>query len=160
MGALLIAEGRLIAYSGSLRGLASLDPAGRTSLRQRLLGRGSLTPLVDRPRSLILESPSRFGKTEWARSLGPHMYFNHLFNLDDWRDDALYIIFDDFEWQFIPAKKCFLGAQKMFSISDKYRKKRTVKFGKPCIVLTNILPVLTTWEAANTVTVRLNKQLF
>lgn len=88
------------------------------------------------------------------------MYFNHLFNLSDWNDSADYIIFDDFGWDFIPAKKCFLGAQKEFTISDKYRKKKTVKWGKPCIILTNELPLFSEWEKANTQTVYLTNKLF
>lgn len=88
------------------------------------------------------------------------MYFNHLFNLSDWDANAKYIVFDDFGWEFLPAKKCFIGAQKEFTISDKYRKKKTVKFGKPCIILTNDLPSLSEWEQANTVTVQLQNKLF
>lgn len=88
------------------------------------------------------------------------MYYNHLFNLSDWDPAAKYVIWDDFGWDFIPAKKCFLGAQREFTISDKYKKKKTVVWGKPSIVLTNDLPVLTEWEQANTVTVELTNKLF
>lgn len=88
------------------------------------------------------------------------MYFNHLFNLSDWSDDAEYVIWDDFGWEFIPAKKCFLGAQKEFTISDKYRKKKTVKWGKPSIVLTNDYPVLNDWEKENTVVITLINKLY
>lgn len=34
----------------------------------------------ERPKSLILCGPTRLGKTEWARSLGTHMYFNGMCN--------------------------------------------------------------------------------
>lgn len=69
------------------------------------------------------------------------MYFNHLFNLDDWDDTVKYIIFDDFDWKFIPSKKAFFGAQKQFTLTDKYRTKKTVHWGKPVIYLCNDLPV-------------------
>lgn len=94
--------------------------------------------LVDRPKSLILCSPTRFGKTVWARSLGKHMYFGGMFNLDDWDETAEYIVFDDFEWDYFKRwKKNFFGAQKCFVLTDKYRKKITVNWGKPCIYLCN-----------------------
>lgn len=93
-----------------------------------------------RPKSLILIGPSRSGKTEWARSLGKHMYFNNLLNLDDWNEDADYIILDDFSsdiLKYLPSWKCFFGGQKQFVLTDKYRGKKTVHWGKPMIWLSN-----------------------
>lgn len=58
-------------------------------------------------------------------------------NLDDWNDDALYLIVDDMDWKYLPQKKGFLGAQQEFTLTDKYRKKRTVTWGKPTIFLCN-----------------------
>jgi hypothetical protein len=76
-----------------------------------------------RKKSLILIGPSKIGKTQWARSLGRHMYFNHLANFkDDWDDEAKYIVFDDFEFDYIPNKKGFFGGQERFQISGKYMK--------------------------------------
>lgn len=54
--------------------------------------------------------------------------------------DGQYIIFDDFEWEFFPFKKQFWGAQREFTITDKYRKKRTIQWGKPCIWISNYDP--------------------
>jgi len=65
------------------------------------------------------------------------MYFCGQFNLDDWDSTAGYVILDDFNFKFFPQWKSFLGAQKQFVLTDKYRKKRTVQWGKPCIVLGN-----------------------
>ena len=65
------------------------------------------------------------------------MYFCGMFNIEDWDPDAAYIIIDDFNIKFCPWWKCVLGAQKTFVLTDKYRKKRTVKWGKPCIWLCN-----------------------
>lgn len=81
--------------------------------------------------------PSRIGKTEWARSLGRHMYFNGLFDLKQWDPEAEYIIFDDFDFDYVPQLKAFWGGQKMFALTDKYRAKKTVKFGKAVIYLCN-----------------------
>lgn len=94
-----------------------------------------------RPKSLILWGPTRTGKTALARSLGQHMYFNGLFNIDDWNPDAKYAIFDDFfDWSKFSQYKQWLGAQHQFTATDKYRKKRTLIWGKPCILLSNQLP--------------------
>lgn len=60
-----------------------------------------------------------------------------MINLEDWNPNASFIIFDDFEWQFFPCKKQFIGCQKVFTLTDKYKKKKTVTWGKPAIILTN-----------------------
>ena len=97
----------------------------------------------ERPLSLILIGATRTGKTEWARSLGRHMYFNGYFNLDIWDNDAEYAIFDDFDKEgkkleeYFPQWKCWFGAQKEFTVTDKYRKKMSVKWGKPIIFISN-----------------------
>jgi hypothetical protein len=65
------------------------------------------------------------------------MYFCGMFNLDDWRESVVYIVLDDFRREFFPQWKCFIGCQKEFVLTDKYRKKKTVRFGRPCIWLCN-----------------------
>lgn len=94
-------------------------------------------PKPYRPRSLILYGPTRLGKTLWARSLGQHCYFNGMFNLDDYNSAATYAVFDDIEWKYFPNKKQFLGGQQTFTVTDKYRKKRTITWGIPTIYLMN-----------------------
>ncbi|TPX38594.1 hypothetical protein SeMB42_g06644 [Synchytrium endobioticum] len=69
-----------------------------------------------------------------------HMYYNNMFNMDDWDDGTEYIIFDDFEWQFTSNKKPFIFGQQEFTITDKYKKKKTVRWGKPCIYINNHKP--------------------
>jgi len=59
------------------------------------------------------------------------------FNLDDWNAEAKYIVLDDFNIKYFPQWKSFFGAQKRFVLTDKYRKKRTVEWGKPCIWVCN-----------------------
>lgn len=117
-----------------------------------------------RRKSLILCSPSRFGKTEWARSLGHHMYFNGMVNFKhDWDDGADYIVFDDIDWEFLPNKKPFLGGQRQFTITDKYAGKRTVEWGKVCIYLCNNIPSfgnLNDWIMANCEIITLEHPLF
>lgn len=49
-----------------------------------------------------------------------------------------YIIFDDIDWDSIKSSaKSWFGAQRDFSVSDKYRRKRRVCGGIPCIFLCN-----------------------
>lgn len=98
----------------------------------------------ERPLSLVLIGISRTGKTEWARSLGRHMYFNMYFNLDLWDEEAEYAVFDDMDAdtekpleKYFPSWKQFFGAQKEFTVTDKYKKKRNVKWGKPIIFISN-----------------------
>lgn len=94
------------------------------------------------------------------------MYFNNCFNIDKWNSDAKYLIFDDMDFDFVPARKCFFGAQKEFTITDKYRGKRTVQWGKPLIYLSNGSPFDKLvghdyeWYMANSVVLNLTAPLF
>lgn len=61
------------------------------------------------------------------------------FNADDIDTSRSYAVFDDIQ---ITAKtwtywKSWFGSQKQFTVTDKYRKKRTIKWGKPMIFITN-----------------------
>lgn len=81
-----------------------------------------------------------------------------MIDLSSWDDSAKYIIFDDFEWIYWPNKKAFWGAQREFTITDKYRKKFTVKnWNKPMIYICNPdeEPKLNTWFKTNCITCRL-----
>lgn len=91
----------------------------------------------DRPKSLWLCGPSRTGKTQWARSLGTHNYWNGMSCLDTFSESATYLVIDDIDWQYVTSKKQLFGAQKEFVATDKYRKKRTIKWGKPTIYCFN-----------------------
>lgn len=102
------------------------------------------SPRPERPRSLILNGPSRLGKTQWARSLGQHAYIANMWDLasfDGLTDDFWnfgYVVFDDIEWDSIKSSaKSWFGAQRDFSVSDKYRRKRRIPGGLPCIFLVN-----------------------
>jgi len=118
----------------------------------------------DRRKSLILCSPSRYGKTEWARSLGLHMYFNNMCNFkSDWDDNATYLILDDIEWQYVPNKRGFFGGQKSFVITGKYMKMKTVQWNKICIYLCNSLPNFgedSDWFETNCYIINLNNKLY
>lgn len=77
------------------------------------------------------------GKTEWARCLGTHIYWMGMKDLDLWNNSASYLVMDDIPWEFVPDKKAFFGAQRQITLTDKYKRKRTVAWGKPLIFLCN-----------------------
>lgn len=58
-------------------------------------------------------------------------------NIDKWDKEAKYVIMDDIEFEFMPNKKQWWGAQREFEMTDKYRKKITIQFGKPLLFLCN-----------------------
>jgi hypothetical protein len=91
------------------------------------------------------------------------MYFSGMFNLDKWDDAAQYAIFDDFEdWKRFFNYKQWLGAQEEFEVTDKYTKKKTIKWGRPCIVLSNFDPDFADpqWVLANCTKVFIPNKLF
>lgn len=96
------------------------------------------------PKGLVLFGSTRLGKTVWARSLGPHNYFGGLFNVDDFSESAEYAIFDDIAggFSFFPGYKNWMGGQFQFTVTDKFKHKRTVRWGKPTIWLCNTDPRL------------------
>lgn len=122
-------------------------------------------PQPERPRCLVLVGPSRLGKTEWARSLGRHMYFNGMFMQDLWDTRAQYAVFDDIDWKWIVNGKGWLGGQKEFVITDKYRKKMRVHWNHPVIWCTN-KPLIQhegldlNWLEANATIIHLNQRLY
>lgn len=61
-----------------------------------------------------------------------------MFNLNIWDNDAEYLILDDIPFEHLGDKrKALWGAQKEMVLSDKYCKKRNVRWGKPMIFLCN-----------------------
>lgn len=101
-------------------------------------------PRPARPRSLCVIGPSRLGKTEWARSLGPHWYFNTLFTPDNMTGLAEYAVMDDIDCKFFPNYKGWFGAQKEFSVTGRYRATKTIGWGNPIIWCCNEDP---RWDA-------------
>lgn len=62
-----------------------------------------------------------------------------MYDLDAFRLSAEYVIFDDIAIEFVHAIKCWVGSMGEFVDTDKYRKKRRIKWGphKCCIILCN-----------------------
>lgn len=95
-----------------------------------------------RNQSLVLWGPSRMGKTLWARSLRQdHAYFGGLFSMDEDIQNAHYAVFDDFGGlKFLPSYKFWFGHQKQFYVTDKYKGKKLVYWGRPSIWCSNTDP--------------------
>lgn len=56
--------------------------------------------------------------------------------------DAEYAVFDDMMGglEYFHSYKFWLGAQKQFYMTDKYKGKTLVKWGRPCIYVSNTDP--------------------
>lgn len=65
-----------------------------------------------------------------------------MFNADKIDESADYAIFDDLlgGFEFFKSYKQWLGQQAEFEVTDKYKRKRTVHWGKPTIVIMNDNP--------------------
>lgn len=103
------------------------------------------------------------GKTIWARSLGKHAYFGGLFSIDE-NLDVDYAIFDDMQGglDYFHSYKFWLGHQKQFYATDKYRGKKLIDWGKPAIYISNENPdndkgADTNWLWANCQYIHLDK---
>nr|USZ80641.1 replication-associated protein [Tick-associated genomovirus 2] len=73
---------------------------------------------------------------------GSHVYQCGLFNVDDMKaeiGEAEYAIFDDMQggFEFFHGYKNWLGGQLKFSVTDKYKGKTSVNWGRPTIWLMN-----------------------
>lgn len=102
----------------------------------------------------------------WARSLGNHAYFGGLFSLDEPTDGVDYAVFDDMQGglEFFHAYKFWLGGQKQFYATDKYKGKKLVEWGKPSIYLSNTDPRLdrgvdVDWLEGNCIIVQIQTSL-
>src|SRR5437879_6215520 len=56
-------------------------------------------------KSIFLWGPSQTRKTMWAQSHRDHIYWSNMIDLSLWNDGAKYIVLDDINWDYLPAKK-------------------------------------------------------
>jgi len=52
-------------------------------------------------------------------------------------EQAEYLIMDDIPFNYMPNKKQWWGAQLEFTATDKYHRKKQIKFGRPLIYICN-----------------------
>lgn len=96
---------------------------------------------------LFLIGPTKLGKTAWARSIvQPHCYWKSMVNLDEFNPDAKLLIFDDFDWKYMPNPKGWLTQAGQCTVTDKYRHKKTIIVNMPSIYISNELPEWTISE--------------
>lgn len=117
----------------------------------------------ERAKTLILVGPTRLGKTNWARSLGSHMFWRGNVNYGGWDQHARYLVIDDIPWKYIPQKKSILTQMGDITLTDKYVKKLDVFNNKPAIVLTNVMPNFedeSGYWMDNTVIVQVTEKLY
>lgn len=81
-------------------------------------------------------------------------------------DNAKYAVFDDMQggFDFFHGYKFWLGGQADFTVTDKYKGKRSIKWGRPSIWLCNNDPstekVDWSWLEGNCVIVELRHTIF
>lgn len=82
-------------------------------------------------------------------------------------DEALYAVFDDMQggFKFFPSYKGWLGAQSKFTVTDKYRGKTSIQWGRPTIWICNESPSEWTdvdmrWLNANCIFVEIRQSIF
>lgn len=100
-------------------------------------------------RGMWFVGPSRYGKTSLARSLSNHWYMQSSWSIDNLDDrEGVYGVLDDLAWRggLDRSYKALLGAQQDITLTDKYRAKKTFKYGHLVVVCSNELPDFTEEE--------------
>jgi len=81
-------------------------------------------------------------------------------------EEAKYLVADDIPFQFFPNKKQWFGAQLEFTATDKYFRKKTLKWGKPLIFICNPdedpshTHLWSTWFDMNCIRIEITESLF
>ncbi|KAF8460350.1 hypothetical protein DFH94DRAFT_618626, partial [Russula ochroleuca] len=127
-------------------------------------------PKKNRPKCLVIWGPSRTGKSSWARSLGHHTYLNNSWDITQIDETSNYIVVDDMPFSdphHFKNWQPFLGSQLQFTVTDKYTRKKPIRWGKPCIYLNNQDPLEANlpdwqkqWLQANCIFVNLDHRLY
>ena len=71
------------------------------------------------------------------------MYWHSYFNINDFDENADYAVFDDIAGGSSSSLITKDGwVHKTFTVTDKYRAKKRIDWGKPCIMLMNEDPTI------------------
>lgn len=97
----------------------------------------------DRCKGLWITGCARSAKTSLVATIGPHNYFPNVWNMENFHSGKKFNFFDDQDIVFESLEdfryfKGFVGAQKIITISGKYKKPRTVTNNIPCIWCSNM----------------------
>jgi len=120
---------------------------------------------------------SRLGKTEFARSIGRHIYMEGIWNLAVWDKEAEYLLLDDVPFKKLGAqRKGIWGAQKEIGVTGKWQRDRNIKWGKPMIFCCNadnfyrdlmnerggsyLSPSELDWYDANSLVVHIDRKMY
>lgn len=100
----------------------------------------------DRFKSLVVCSPSQYGKTSYVESICQHLEISTCFNVGAWNARAMQsgydlLVFDDLEFDEIrwSTIKPLLAGQWNVTVTDKYLKKTCLPHGKHIVWLCNDL---------------------
>lgn len=122
----------------------------------------NLFPSPERPKCLVLIGPTRLGKTEWARSLGVHTYWNNYVTAEV-TPGARYAVVDDMEnFDRFTGRKAMFGCQKIVGVNPKYSKLQQWEWGIPTIWLWNHdnKPFLNDYCMQNCTYIEISKNLY
>lgn len=118
-----------------------------------------------RPISLYLwDSVGGKGKTEWARSLGKHIYLCGTIDCRSWPKDITeiqYLILDDIDIDHLKKAmmwKGFMSGQKVMTLRDLHYK-RQIQFGLPTICLSNVPLLGDAWDDEHIKVIELDQPL-
>lgn len=97
----------------------------------------------DRCKGLWITGCTRSAKTSLIATLGPNNYFPNVWNYDNFNNGKKFNFFDDQDVVFESMEdfryyKGFVGAQKVITISGKYKKPKTVVNNIPCVWCSNM----------------------
>lgn len=97
----------------------------------------------DRCKGLWITGCTRSAKTSLIATLGPNNYFPNVWNYDNFNEGRKFNFFDDQDVVFESMEdfryyKGFVGAQKVITISGKYKKPKTVNNNIPCVWCSNM----------------------
>lgn len=133
--------------------------------------KNALNPIEgERTKTLVLIGPTRLGKTYWARSRAPHLYFNDAINMRQWwkTDKSHYaiVILDDVPLEKVNPFKAIIGCQASFNAKVLYHGHPSISHGKPVIWLCNddpredMSPAIRAWFEGNSEVIYITSPLF
>ncbi|KAH8203902.1 hypothetical protein TruAng_001966 [Truncatella angustata] len=92
---------------------------------------------MGRPSCLLIVGPSKYGKTEWAKSFGRPIVMQSKFVYDLMTSECTHIVLNDIDLRKFENWRDFMGCQMEVAIDGKYREEKMMDWGKPAIFTAN-----------------------